>query len=202
MKKDLKKSLDSYLEKYAISSKDPDLLTSTVLDPLSKTLSFIDSKKEQNCVYKTVAENINNSVYFTEETNAISDSQRATQERQPRLELTMDINDALFGTTRPKTSRNRTLDEIKNSLLSHSNNNSLASYYSLEKNKKESTRLLQALDLFLITPASSVPSERLFSHAGFQVSDRRNKLLSNTTEDVMIIYENMYISHLDDDIDN
>jgi len=45
LKKDLKKSLDSYLEKYAISSKDPDLLTSTVLDPLSKTLSFIDSKK-------------------------------------------------------------------------------------------------------------------------------------------------------------
>ena len=63
-------------------------------------------------------------------------------------------------------------------------------------------RLSEAVPYFLTAPATSVPSEWLFSHAGFQVKDRRNRLSGETTEAIMMVYENMNIFiHSEDDED-
>ena len=40
-------------------------------------------------------------------------------------------------------------------------------------------------------PATSVPSERLFSHAGYNVWDRRNRISDQNVEKMMMIYENL-----------
>ena len=50
-------------------------------------------------------------------------------------------------------------------------------------------------------PASSIPSERIFSHTGFQIDDRRSKLAGSTVVDVMIIYENIDIVSNDEELE-
>jgi len=44
LKTDLRNSMNFYFDKYGISKSDEDLMTSTVLDPRSKLLRFIDLK--------------------------------------------------------------------------------------------------------------------------------------------------------------
>ena len=57
----------------------------------------------------------------------------------------------------------------------------------------------EATSHFLTSPGSSVPSERVFSGAGFIVSAHRNRLGAETTEDVMFVYENIDILYESDD---
>jgi hypothetical protein len=40
-------------------------------------------------------------------------------------------------------------------------------------------------------PASSVPCEQLFSHTGYNVWDRRNRISPETVDKIMVIYENL-----------
>ena len=59
--------------------------------------------------------------------------------------------------------------------------------------KTHQTKYPQLFKLFKILytiPATSTPSERLFSDAGYQVWDRRNKISPERVEQVMFIFEN------------
>ena len=61
------------------------------------------------------------------------------------------------------------------------------------KTNKDSFPLLYSIfkKLFSI-PASSVPAEQLFSHAGYNIWDRRNKLKPLNVNKMMVLYENHY----------
>lgn len=84
-----------------------------------------------------------------------------------------------------------TKEEIKSYLIKPKD--TVSEFYS--KYHKQYSRLAQCVDHYLIAPATSVPSERLFSHAEFQIWNRRNQLSSEAAEDIMlIIYENHKIS--------
>ena len=87
--------------------------------------------------------------------------------------------------------RNPTLDEINKTLTNQSTGDDLVSYYSDSKNKEDCPRLVEAIPHFLTAMPTSTPSERLFSIAGWQVDDRRNRLLADITESLMIVYENI-----------
>ncbi|OWA53813.1 hypothetical protein BV898_18235 [Hypsibius exemplaris] len=43
---------------------------------------------------------------------------------------------------------------------------------------------------YLATPAGSVPSERLFSKAGFLIDDERSSLKSDKADDILFLYSN------------
>ena len=87
--------------------------------------------------------------------------------------------------------RNPTLDEIKKTLVNPLHNDNLQTYYSHAKNIEDCPRLVEAIPYFLTAMPTSTPSERLFSIADWQVNDRRNRLLDDITETLMIVYENI-----------
>ena len=58
------------------------------------------------------------------------------------------------------------------------------------KNSAKLPLLFETAKHYLCIPATSVPSENLFSHAGYNVWDRRNKLHPTTVKKSMFLYEN------------
>lgn len=67
-------------------------------------------------------------------------------------------------------------------------NSDVLDYWSY--NKSQFPILSSLASIILAAPATSVPSERFFSHAGYQLWDRRNRLSKLRFEKMMFIYEN------------
>ncbi len=60
-----------------------------------------------------------------------------------------------------------------------------------EKNKKRFKILYKVAKYFHTFSATSVPSERLFSDAGYTIWDRRTKLSPTKVNKILVIYENL-----------
>ena len=106
----------------------------------------------------------------------------------------LNLTDAIFGSsstqekvTQRRANRCSIYDEITASVEKDSKSK-LHDYYSYDTNK--SCLLEQALHFVLTSPLTSVPSERVFSGAGFQVTNLQNRLSGSRTEDLMFLYEN------------
>ena len=190
-----------YLTKYELDINDINLLTATVLDPLYKNADWLDKKSEKNALYKQIADHITKTVNFpesmsqeTNESSQVLNSQPIRREVDPGLNL----KDALFGSWNQRSKKDSTYTDLKKS-LERDSNSPLHIYYKNKSNIEASPRLAHAIPEILIIPASSIPSERVFSHTGFQIDDRLNKLAASTVEDVMIIYENIDIVSNDDE---
>ena len=155
-------------------------------------------KSDKLKIYKNVAENINQVCDFELEDTV------STQIQIPQTQLIdflpENADDALFGSTPQRPNNNSTIDQI-HKFLNHStpDNLSLSDFYQDKKNQRAYSRLSKATNLFLTTPATSTPSERLFSQAGWQITDRRNRLSGETTENVMFLYNNMKIKDYTED---
>ncbi|CAF1135964.1 unnamed protein product [Brachionus calyciflorus] len=57
-------------------------------------------------------------------------------------------------------------------------------------NRNKFPILSSVASILLEVPATSVPSERFFSHAGYMLWDRRNRLSKINFERIMFLYEN------------
>ena len=146
-KEELSKQMDKYLTKYLFLESDV-LKTSTVLDPKYKKLNFLDDKKEIKKYYSTAIDSIKSLDFETEE-------------KEVEVNSSLDFSD-------PKDDQN-CFANIKQELEQYVSfpKGSVKEFY--KKNCNIFSKISKAAKYYLITPATSVRSERVFKHAQFQV---------------------------------
>ena len=181
LKKELLYSLDFYCDKYQLKHNKV-YLAATFLDPRFKNFSVLPELPRK--------EALKNSKKFIKEylslNHANLESLQATESNSPVKKKYKFFD---FETTEINQKRGNPLDIEFNEYTKLAVDETTSANFWF-KNKNKFPLLYAAAKHFLCVPATSVPSENLFSHAGYNVWDRRNKLHPNTVKKTMIIYEN------------
>ena len=139
--------MTDYLTKYILF--DLDLLrTCTVLDPKYKKLTFFNDKREMAKYYSSAGKTITD--LNLDAIEKLNDSTSSINLSDP------DDDETSFPNIKKEIERYVSFPK-----------GSISKFYA--QHEPLFSRLAQACKLFLITPATSVPTERLFSHAEFQV---------------------------------
>ena len=139
--------MDHYFVKYDKADNE-NLITATVIDPRYKKLSFLknDTKKQQ--YQSKAAEVIKNQGLVLE----------IIEEKENRKLSLSDSEEEKNSFTTP-------LKEIKK--FCNYPRMEIGEFY--QKYSDCFPRLAKCVEIFLLSPATSVPCERVFSHASFQV---------------------------------
>ena len=146
--------MNEYFYKYNMTEENADLIISTIVDPKFKKLSFLDDDADPNKYYKFAAQQIDKKFTIIPSVNAEISQKKVTKENF----LSDDEDD-------DGSKARTTLQEIKK-YISHPK---MSASKFFEEYGKTFQRLQAAAQFFLISPATSVPVERIFSHASFQV---------------------------------
>ncbi len=148
VKFEFKKQMEFYFIKYD-KNENESLLASTVLDPNYKKLSYLNkTPKKANEYYSIAAEVVKQQKIIIED----------TEDKENRDVQLSDSDDEknICKTVKQEIAKYISKDQMP-----------LSNFY---KTPCESLpRLSKCVQLFLLSPATSVPSERLFSHASFQI---------------------------------
>ena len=200
--------MNAYFLKYNMTEENSGLIAATVLDPRFKRLQFLPDNSDKAAYYKFAAEAIDRSCPKpNNSTNTDLVVKKIEETKENFLDFDgHDDNPLVFKTT---------LQEIKK-YVSFKNSPPKEFY---EEFGTTFPRLSVAPQYFLVSPGTSVPVERVFSHASFQVvficfddnlnrnfinilkkvSSRRNKLSGDSLEDIIFLFENANIENDDDD---
>ena len=138
--------MEKYLPKY--SSLEAEFLqTSTVLDPKYKKLSFLEDKKEIKKYYSSAVDSIKSLDFENEDESVLNSS--------------LDFSD-------PEDDQ-KVFSSIKQELDQYVSypKGAVEEFYKMHSDVF--SKISRAAKYHLITPVTSVPSERVFSHAQFQV---------------------------------
>ena len=150
-KEEILTNISFYVDKYGILEND-ELKTATILHPRYKNLEFMDSTTEKKKWYKAAVSTINS--YLSEN-------------GEPQFENNLnDSSDGFSDAGDEDLTFETTKKELDSYLLRHKMK-SVTEFYT--KYDKIYPRLSKAAEYFLLIPGTSVASERLFSHIGFQV---------------------------------
>jgi hypothetical protein len=149
--------MDSYFEKYDLTEENAALITATVLDPKYKKTheKLENSKGYLKCVADTI------------DAKKFKFAEGSTSQKNVPNNEQMSLSDSDDDAVDFKT----TLQELKKYVSFKKENYS--DFY--EGKGQIFKRLKKAASYFLLSPATSVPVERIFSHASFQV---KTKILS------------------------
>jgi hypothetical protein len=206
MKTTLKKVLDHYTRFYMRKYIDKNInlyATTTYLNIQTKLFGKVDDTAKRN--YKKLAldtireiclkgpENIRQLA----RTTVLSESNRnvnSTQTQTPRRREErkgLQITDIQQNISRNKTqAKKKGLDlEIHNYDAEPSKIIEPNIYWS--QSAETYPCLFYCFKQLFAIPASNVPAERLFSHAGYNVWDRRSKIAPEKINKVMVVYENL-----------
>ena len=191
----LNSSIEFYTQKYKLKDKK-EYIIATFLDPRFKHFSRMPEKpkdnylKESKKILKEYVKNLNTNV-----PNSSTPSQTLSptpEFEEPALKR-KKLNIYDYETTVTNKSSASRMSPIEKEIieyLSKAVDEKTTCEIFWAQNKKIFPLLFNAAKHFLCIPATSVPSENLFSHAGYNVWDRRNKLAPSTVKKTMIIYEN------------
>ena len=148
--------MDLYFYKYNMTEENSRLILATIVDPKYKRLSFLDDDADVNKYYNFAAKEMDrifgaNLVVISNENDIVH--------------KTEETEHGFFSDEDDATTEKTTLKEIKKYIL-HPNLNASKFYEEYGKNFHRMQKVAQA---YLFSPATSVPVERIFSHASFQV---------------------------------
>lgn len=166
LKKELKTQMDSYFVKYKFLTNEkeiqPDLVCAAILNPKYKMLTIVKTSAKRS-EYFDVAKQRISALSFPNNDYDIIENPEASFEIHLSEDGIQKNNPINFTTV---------VQELNNYLnISNKPKESVESFYS---NNSEYKRLTECLDRFLLAFATSVPSERLFSHTEFQVINYKN----------------------------
>ena len=174
--------LDVYSNKYDLQNNKL-LLGATFLDPKYKQFSKFENKIE---LFQEAEEFI----------LKLADHTELNTFKNPQIDnLTLNPIDYFSDASATPIIRTITpemkLNELKNEIFEYKNdprNDSVLQFWSNNVNKYP--LLAQIAQLVLCAPATSVPSECLFSDAGYQIWDRRNKLIPLKVNSMLFLNAN------------
>lgn len=185
IKKMLSYYMNFYLRKYSVLE-NPIFVTATFLDVRTKEFTRFDEKQKKAFI-KLATESIkkfssDGTIRQTQSTN--DNTQPPT--KKPRISI-FDI---------PKESKNSKarakLSGIDLEIFDYTSE-VVTNTDPIEFWKKNSSKYPTLSNVFkkvFSIPASSVPSEQLFSHSGYTIWDRRTRLSPTKVAKIMFIYEN------------
>ena len=191
LKKALKKVLHHYTQFYFDKYIKVNLRmysAATFLDVRLKMFSRLSNKESKahiNMAVETIeAMNISE---LAQVQQSISDTRQPLQQISINKQK-MDIFDVV---PKPKTSKK--LSPLQNELNEYKSIVSKDQDPILFWNLNQTTYpcLFYGFKRIACIPASSVPVEQLFSHCGYNIWDRRNRLSPETADKMMVIYENL-----------
>ena len=182
----LNKGLELYSHKYEL--KDNNLLVAaTFLDPKYKKFSKFNNKH-------LLVENAEDFIcrlvqHIPDIRNNSSSTSESPQTQTPINPIDM-FSDATTDTMCYNDEVSK-IDKLKAEIYAYKNDPTIENVLVFWSQRKEKyPYLFQIARIVLCTPASSVPSEELFSHSGYQIWDRRNKLNPLRVNKIMFLYEN------------
>jgi hypothetical protein len=197
LKSYLLRQLDKYCLKYNINENNEFLLTASFLDIRTKLFGETSINRRAEYTKKCI-EAIKSVIPESQDPcgNQTQSNVCVRDERQ-RLRI-FDFNKNINSNNKPK----------KRGPKSQKPNHTLSINLEVENYEKEVGKDIDPIDFwkanmqmypilykaflfFMAIPATSVPSERLFSHAGYNVWDRRNRISDQNVEKMMMIYENL-----------
>lgn len=166
---------------------------STLLDPRFKTYGFPESKKSSVDSAKKSLLNLAASHRLTEGTaTAIEDEyeQQKDQTESPSIwdEFDTKVKDAVKKQNPTAASIIEVDKYLDEPLISRKLNNPLIWWNS---KKLMYPRLYNIVKRHFCIPATSTPSERVFSKAGHVISDRRNRLQGKKVRMILFLHANM-----------
>ena len=185
MKGELLKSLKS---RFAGIEEREELCLATLLDPRFKDKFF-----SGNIIRATVKE-----ILVDKMSSLVTTSENAAEELGPsqpkrtcplKSTVLLDVISEIITDSNSDTPSTTTEVEkfLSESLLDYKTGNP---YTWWGQNKKRFPMLSVLAQRYLCPPATSVPSERLFSAAGNLHDDKRNRILPTLTEDLLFIQNN------------
>ena len=186
MKGELLKSLKS---RFAGIEEKKELALATLLDPRFKD-KFFSGNIIKATVKEMLVEEMNSSVDMASETAAEEPGPSQPKRTCPLksavlLDVISEIITDSTGDTPATTSEVEKF--LSEPLLDYKTGNP---YTWWGQNKKRFPMLATLAQHYLCPPATSVPSERLFSAAGNLHDDKRNRILPTLTEDLLFIQNN------------
>ena len=134
-----------------MTEENSSLIAATILDPKFKILYFLLDNMDKNAYYKFAATTIDKKLGPRPKTNPNENSEQNTDTKKPEDDKSSDFT--------------TTLQEIK--CYSKYPKMKACNFYEEYGNIFE--RLNKAANYYLLSPTRSVPVERVFSHASFQV---------------------------------
>ena len=194
IKSTLRKVLESYMSKYDLLKTDL-LLAASFLDPNFKKFSKLPEQDRISNISKAIN-------YILELLPSYEDPIREifsinNQNLQPPVNEPANDDDYFSDNSRQSKPNNQNLislvDNLKNEISNYRNESVLGKVEVLEywdKNKNFYPILSFISTVVLCTPSTSVLSEAAFSHAGYRIRDRRNKIATDKVDQILFIYEN------------
>ena len=154
IKNEFQTQMDFYFEKYDITTNEH-LMACTVVDPRYKKLNFLDlDNPEDKILHKDFIRAAKKLI--EKDTSLISPAAKKMHSEKPKLVL----SDSDGETT------NKTLAQEMKEYMSFGRENVYEFY---KKFSEKFFRISNLANSILFSPATSVPTERVFSHASFQV---------------------------------
>jgi hypothetical protein len=158
IKAELRHQLDHYFVKYKFTESD-ELKAATTLDPIYKSLNFFNTKPDEKKVYRKAAAELVKKLDRDPAPAAANND-----EEEPRDD---DFDMFFLGEKEPLPFTGGSYAEEVDKFCAR-DPGSFTAFFGA--NHREFARLGRAACEVLCVPATSVPCERLFSHAEFQVS--------------------------------